>query len=76
MIGHALGAAGSIELIASALTIKHQFIPPTINYEFLDPECDLDYVPNNGRKALVKTVLKNSHGFGGKNSVLIIRKYG
>ena len=75
MIGHALGAAGSIELIASVLTIKHQFIPPTINYEFPDPECDLDYVPNKARKATVTTVLKNSFGFGGKNSNIIIRKY-
>jgi 3-oxoacyl-[acyl-carrier-protein] synthase II len=75
MIGHGLGAAGSIELVASILTIKHQFIPATINYEFPDSECDLDYVPNTGRKASVNTVLKNSHGFGGKNSVLIIRKY-
>jgi 3-oxoacyl-[acyl-carrier-protein] synthase II len=75
MIGHTLGAAGSIELIASALTIKHQFIPPTINHEFPDPECDLDYVPNKGRKAFVKTVLKNSFGFGGKNSSIIIRKF-
>ena len=58
MIGHALGAAGSIELVASVLTIKNQFIPPTINYEFPDPECDLDYVPNKGRKATVTTVLK------------------
>lgn len=75
MIGHALGAAGSIELVASALTIKKQFIPPTINYEFADPECDLDYVPNNGRKASVNTVLKSSYGFGGKNSSIIIRKF-
>ena len=75
MIGHALGAAGSIELIASVLTIKHQFIPPTINYEFPDPECDLDYVPNRARNATVTTVLKNSFGFGGKNSNIIIRKY-
>ena len=75
MIGHALGAAGAIELIASALTIKHQFIPPTINYEFPDPECDLDYVPNKGRKASIHTIMKNSYGFGGKNSVNIIRKF-
>lgn len=75
MIGHALGAAGSIELVASVLTIKDQFIPPTINYEFPDPECDLDYVPNAGRKAVVNTILKNSYGFGGKNSNIIIRKY-
>jgi 3-oxoacyl-[acyl-carrier-protein] synthase II len=75
MIGHSLGAAGSIEVIASALTIKYQFIPPTINYEFPDPECDLDYVPNQGRKALINTVLSNSYGFGGKNSVIIIRNF-
>ncbi len=73
--GHALGAGGAIELVASVLTIKNQFIPPTINYEFPDPECDLDYVPNKGRKATVTTVLKNSFGFGGKNSSIIIRKY-
>jgi len=75
MIGHTLGAAGSIEVISSALSIKHQFIPPTINYEFPDPECDLDYVPNKGRKALINTVLSSSYGFGGKNSALIIKKF-
>jgi len=75
MIGHSLGAAGAIELIASIMTIKNQFSPPTINYEFPDPDCDLDYVPNEGRKASVTTLLKNSFGFGGKNSTIIIRKY-
>lgn len=75
MIGHTLGAAGAIELIASILTIRNQFIPPTINYEFPDPECDLDYVPNQGRKANINTVMSNSYGFGGKNSAIIIRKY-
>ncbi len=75
MIGHTLGAAGAIELIASVLAIKNQFIPPTVNYEFPDPECDLDYVPNIGRKTIVKTVLKNSYGFGGKNSAIVIRKF-
>ena len=75
MIGHSLGAAGSIEVIASALTIKNQFIPPTINYEFPDPECDLDYVPNKGRQAFINRVLSNSYGFGGKNSAIIIRKF-
>jgi len=75
MIGHALGAAGAIELIASILTIENQFMPPTINHEFPDPECDLDYVPNKGRKSLVNTVLKNSYGFGGKNSAIIVRKF-
>jgi 3-oxoacyl-[acyl-carrier-protein] synthase II len=75
MIGHSLGAAGSIELVTSVLTIKSQFIHPTINYEFPDPQCDLDYVPNEGRKAIVKTILSNSYGFGGKNSAIIIRKF-
>jgi len=74
MIGHPMGAAGSIEIIASALAIKYQFIPPTINYEFPDPECDLDYVPNKGRKASVNIVLKNSFSFGGKNSAIIFKK--
>ena len=75
MTGHALGAGGAIELVATVLTIKNQFVPPTINHEFPDPECDLDYVPNEGRKATVTTVLKNSFGFGGKNSSIIIGKY-
>jgi 3-oxoacyl-[acyl-carrier-protein] synthase II len=75
MIGHSLGAAGSIEIVASVLTIRNQFIPPTINYEFPDPECDLDYVPNLGRKTSVNTVLTNSYGFGGKNSAIIIRTF-
>jgi 3-oxoacyl-[acyl-carrier-protein] synthase II len=75
MIGHSLGASGAIEAIASILTIKYQFIPPTINYEFPDPECDLDYVPNKGRKANITTVLSSSYGFGGKNSNVIIRKF-
>lgn len=75
MTGHALGAGGAIELVAAVLAIKNQFVPPTINCEFPDPECDLDYVPNEGRKATVTTVLKNSFGFGGKNSSIIIRKH-
>ena len=75
MIGHGLGAAGAIEFIASVLTLRNQFIPPTINYEFPDPECDLDYVPNRGKKVSITTVLKNSYGFGGKNSSIVIRKY-
>jgi 3-oxoacyl-[acyl-carrier-protein] synthase II len=75
MIGHTLGAAGSIEAIASALVIEDQFIPPTINLEFPDPECDLDYVPNRGREAIVNTVLSCSYGFGGKNSAIIIRRF-
>jgi len=75
MTGHSLGAAGSIEAIASLLTLKHQFIPPTINYETPDPECDLDYIPNHGREAEVHTILSNSYGFGGKNSAVIFRSF-
>ncbi|MBI4356247.1 MAG: beta-ketoacyl-ACP synthase II [Candidatus Omnitrophica bacterium] len=75
MIGHLIGAAGSVELIASLLAIEHQVIPPTINYEVPDPECDLDYVPNQARPAKIRTVLKNSFGFGGKNSALVVRRY-
>jgi 3-oxoacyl-[acyl-carrier-protein] synthase II len=75
MHGHAIGAAGAIELIVSLLAIKNQAIPPTINLDQPDPECDLDYVPNIGRKGVkVNTVLSNSFGFGGTNAVLIARK--
>jgi beta-ketoacyl-acyl-carrier-protein synthase II len=75
MIGHLLGASGAVELIATALTIKHGIIPPTINYQVPDPECDLDYVPNKARAAAVNTALSESFGFGGHNAVLIIKKY-
>lgn len=75
MIGHLIGAAGAVELIATTLSLEHQVIPPTINYEFPDPECDLDYVPNVARKATIDYALKNSFGFGGKNSALVIKKY-
>ncbi len=75
MTGHILGGAGVAEAIYSILTIKNSLIPPTINYEFPDPECDLDYVPNKARKAKVRTVLSNSFGFGGTNSSLIFREY-
>ncbi|RKX79755.1 MAG: beta-ketoacyl-[acyl-carrier-protein] synthase II [Spirochaetes bacterium] len=74
MIGHLIGAAGAVELVASILTIERGVIPPTINYEEPDPECDLDYVPNQAREKDVKVVVKNSFGFGGKNSVLVIKK--
>jgi len=75
MIGHLIGAAGAVELIATTLALEHQVIPPTINYEIPDPECDLDYVPNVARKATIDFALKNSFGFGGKNSALVIKKY-
>lgn len=75
MTGHSLGGAGSIEAIASLLSLKHQYLPPTINCETTDPECDLDYVPNVGREAEVHTILSNSYGFGGKNSAIIFRNF-
>ena len=75
MTGHLLGAAGAVELIASALSVKNDVVPPTINYEVPDPECDLDYTPNKARKMKVKTVLSESFGFGGHNAVLIVKKF-
>jgi 3-oxoacyl-[acyl-carrier-protein] synthase II len=75
MHGHTMGAAGAIEFIVSLLAIKNQAVPPTINLDQPDPECDLDYVPNIGRKGVkVNTVMSNSFAFGGTNAVLIARK--
>lgn len=74
MTGHLLGAAGGVEMIASLLAFKEKIIPPTINYENPDPECDLDYVPNKAREAKIKVVMSNSMGFGGHNAVLVIKK--
>ena len=75
MIGHLLGASGAIESVATILTIKDGYIHPTINLEVPDPECDLDYVPNVGRRAEVRIALKNSFGFGGQNACLVFGKY-
>lgn len=75
MTGHLLGAAGAVEAIISALALKEGFLPPTINYKTVDPECDLDYIPNIGRKADIKYALSNSLGFGGHNASLVIKKY-
>lgn len=74
MIGHTLGAAGAIEAAATALTIAHGIIPPTINYETPDPECDLDVVPNVARRVDVQAALSNSFGFGGQNGVLAFKR--
>lgn len=76
MVGHLLGAAGAIEAAISILTIQNGVIPPTINLTSPDPDCDLDYVPNTARQAVVNTALSNVFGFGGHNSTLIIRRYG
>lgn len=75
MMGHALGAAGAIESVITALAVAYNIAPPTINYECPDPECDLDYVPNVARKRNIEIALNNSFGFGGQNSVLAFRKY-
>ena len=75
MTGHLLGAAGGIEAIASLLTIKNGVIPPTINYETPDPECDLDYVPNQSRRARVEHALSNSLGFGGHNASIVFASF-
>jgi 3-oxoacyl-[acyl-carrier-protein] synthase II len=74
MTGHLLGAAGAVESIYSVLALYHGMIPPTINYENPDPQCDLDYVPNQARKADIETVLSNSFGFGGTNACVIFRR--
>jgi 3-oxoacyl-[acyl-carrier-protein] synthase II len=75
MIGHLLGAAGAVEAIFTVLTIRDGIIPPTINYQTPDPECDLDYVPNVARKAEVSVALSNSFGFGGVNAALVFNKF-
>lgn len=74
-VGHMMGAAGSVEAIASILSLAHGIIPPTVNFQTADPECDLDYVFNIQREVKLNTVLSNSAGFGGCNTALIFRKY-
>ncbi|MGR8951437.1 MAG: beta-ketoacyl-ACP synthase II [Gammaproteobacteria bacterium] len=75
MIGHMLGAAGGIEAVLTALSIRHQIAPPTINLDTPDPECDLDYVPNVAREMKIDTAMSNSFGFGGTNGTLIFKRY-
>jgi len=75
MLGHLVASAASIELIISVLTLTGGIIPPTINYENPDPECDLDYVPNESRTKQMKTILSNSFAFGGQNASLVVKKY-
>ncbi len=75
MIGHAFGAAGALESVACVEAMRHGVIPPTINYEHPDPECDLDYVPNEARRADVRVALKNSFGFGGQNACLLFERF-
>jgi 3-oxoacyl-[acyl-carrier-protein] synthase II len=75
MTGHLLGAAGGLEAGITALALRHQVMPPTINYEFPDPECDLDYVPNKARRAEIRYGLSNSFGFGGTNGALLLKRF-
>jgi 3-oxoacyl-[acyl-carrier-protein] synthase II len=73
--GHCLGAAGAIEATFTVLAVVNDILPPTINHEVADPECDLDYVPNTARQATVNTAVSNSFGFGGHNACVVFRKY-
>ena len=73
--GWRTGAAGAAEAIITTMAIREGFLPPTINYKTPDPECDLDYVPNQGRNANIKYALSNALGFGGHNAALILKKY-
>jgi len=75
MTGHLLGAAGGVEAIATTLALHHGILPPTINYETPDPDCDLDYIPNQARKQDVEVALSNAFGFGGTNATLAFKKY-
>ena len=75
MIGHLVAAAGAVEAVAAVLTLRDQILPPTINYRTPDPECDLDYVPNEARPHRVDVCLSNSFGLGGQNVCLVLRRY-
>jgi 3-oxoacyl-[acyl-carrier-protein] synthase II len=74
MTGHLFGGAGGIEALFTVLTLRHGIIPPTINLENPDPECDLDCVPNRARQAEIRCALSNSFGFGGTNGALLFRR--
>jgi nodulation protein E len=75
MHGHALGAAGALEAIATVLALHHGILPPTANYNEPDPECDLDYIPNTARALRVEAALSNSFAFGGLNAVIAFRAF-
>jgi 3-oxoacyl-[acyl-carrier-protein] synthase II len=75
MMGHLISAAGAVELIICVMALRKGVLPPTINYETPDPECDLDYIPNTAREKWVDQVLSNSFGFGGQNVSLIVSRF-
>ena len=75
MAGHALGAAGALELVATLLAVREGIVPPTIGYLGPDPACDLDYVPNTARKLPIEAAISNSFAFGGLNAVLAVKKF-
>ncbi len=75
MTGHMLGAAGGAEAVVSVLALQRGVLPPTINYTTPDPECDLDYVPNQAREIRVDAAMSNSFGFGGTNAVLLFKRF-
>ena len=75
MTGHLLGGAGGLEAGITVLALRDQIVPPTMNLEFPDPDCDLDYVPNQPRKAEIEYALSNSFGFGGTNAALLLKRY-
>jgi 3-oxoacyl-[acyl-carrier-protein] synthase II len=75
MTGHMMGATGALEALLCVQAIRYDTIPPTINYSTPDPDCDLDYVPNEARQAPVNVAISNAFGFGGHNSVLVLRSY-
>jgi 3-oxoacyl-[acyl-carrier-protein] synthase II len=74
MTGHLLGAAGGVEAVITVLALDRGILPPTINLENPDPECDLDYIPNTARKVQVEAAMSNSFGFGGTNACLVFRR--
>ncbi len=75
MTGHMMGATGALEAIFCVQAIRDNVVPPTINYQTPDPECDLDYIPNQAREIPVRIAVSNAFGFGGHNAVLVIREY-